>query len=74
MAEQETAQVDETRTPRRTPPDAGLVEPSTTAPRSSPVAAGAAATDAPVADNRSAVAEAEQHLEENTDLAPIARR
>jgi hypothetical protein len=30
---------------------------------------GAAATDSEVASNRGAVADAEQHLEENTDLA-----
>jgi hypothetical protein len=32
-------------------------------------AAGAAETDAPVADNRGAVADAEAHLEEKVDLA-----
>jgi hypothetical protein len=63
MAEEETEQVDV-----ETQDDgiAGAVDDKAAALTGS---AGAAATDSEVASNRTAVADAEQHLEENTDLA-----
>ena len=63
MAEEETEQADvETQ-------DDGLVGAVDDKAAELTGSAGAAATDSEVASNRAAVADAEQHLEENTDLA-----
>lgn len=72
MAEQEAAQVDEQVEAPAADADVqtdSLADAVDDRAAQLTGAAGAAATDSPVADNRAAVAEAEQHLEENVDLA-----
>lgn len=69
MAEQEPANVDETQDSGADAGDAGLVDAVDDKAAQLTGSSGAAATDAPVADNRGAVAQAEQHLDEKTDLA-----
>lgn len=70
MTEQEAAQADETAetTAQADPADSGLVDAVDDRAAELMGSAGAASTDAPVADNSGAVAQAEEHLED-TNLA-----
>ena len=70
MTEQEAAQADETAetTAQEDPADSGMADAVDDRASQLMGSAGAAPTDAPVADNRGAVAQAEEHLED-TNLA-----
>lgn len=69
MAEQEAAQVDEAPETPEAPAGDSLADAVDDRAAELTGSAGAAATSSPVADNSDPVAQAEAHLEENTDLA-----